>query len=391
MTAAPGHSEKTRAIEQELRLERDKLRAIIDNLKIGIGITDAAGATLSLNTEGLRIHGFASEAEMFADLGRYMEEFELRYPDGRLMPPEEWPAMRAMRLEYVQDYEVTLIRRGATPKYITYSVVPIYDDDAQVVLHVYNMVDLTERKRMEDELHQANVELESRIRERTRQLRTLAAESSLNLERRHREIARALHDNLGPLLALAKLQLGQLGSSLSDPAQRAEIDAITTNLCAGIEFSRSLTFDLSPPILDGLSFFSALRWLGEHFLEQNAILVDACEIGEALPLADNLSMTLFNITRELLINVVKHAAADRAVLELEWQPAELRLTIGDNGNGFDVQQQKQHAVDNHSYGLISVREQLAYINGQMVLESAPQQGTRIEIRVPLPPAEEIRD
>jgi|GEM_PF-1485386 len=167
-------------MEQDLRLECAKLRAVIDNLSVGIGITDADGTTLSLNEEGLRIHGFTSEAEMFDVLDEYVSEFELRYPDGRLMPLEEWPASRALRGEYVRDYEIILSRPGVLePRFISYSVVPIYDDRNCLTLLVYNMVDLTEQKRSEDRLRKSQAELQQQIQERTRELGKLTRELDL--------------------------------------------------------------------------------------------------------------------------------------------------------------------------------------------------------------------
>ncbi|MDK2990639.1 MAG: hypothetical protein PWR16_2168 [Methanoculleus sp.] len=143
-------------VEEALLLERDKLRAVIDNVNVGIGITDPEGTTLSMNAEGLRIHGFSSEAGMFAELDRYVEEFELRYPDGRPMPLEDWPTSRAMRGEDVREYDAILIRReNREQKYIRYSAVPIYDSRGRVILRVFNMADLSGQKRVEQELRES--------------------------------------------------------------------------------------------------------------------------------------------------------------------------------------------------------------------------------------------
>jgi PAS domain S-box-containing protein len=143
--------------EDALLLEGDKLRAVIDNVNVGIGITDPGGTTLSLNAAALPMHGLGADAEMPMDLDAYVEGFELRYPDGRLMRFEEWPTARAIRGEHVRDYEVILVNRSKRQsRFISYSVVPIYDANGQVVLHVFNMVDLTEHKRAERELRRLN-------------------------------------------------------------------------------------------------------------------------------------------------------------------------------------------------------------------------------------------
>ena len=131
-----------------LALERPALRAVLDHLTVGIGVTDSAGAVISLNAEALRIHGFASEAEMLRAFADYVSRFELRHPDGAPMPIEDWPASRAARGEYVQDFDVELIRRDTGErKLVRYSVVPILDAAGAVSLLVYHTLDRTEQER----------------------------------------------------------------------------------------------------------------------------------------------------------------------------------------------------------------------------------------------------
>jgi PAS domain S-box-containing protein len=131
-----------------LALERPALRAVLDHLTVGIGVTDPAGVPLSLNAEALRIHGFAAEGEMLRALADYASRFELRHPDGAPMPIEDWPASRAARGEYVQDLDVELIRRDTGErKLVRYSVVPIHDASGAVSLLVYHTLDRTEQER----------------------------------------------------------------------------------------------------------------------------------------------------------------------------------------------------------------------------------------------------
>jgi len=145
--------EDRRRTEEALWLERDKLKAVIENVGVGIGITDPAGHTLFLNAEGMRIHGFESVAQMFEQLSDPFANFELRYPDGREMPFSEWPSSRAFRGEFVQDYDVLLSRRDSElARYIKYSCGPIRNQSGDVVLFVFSMTDLTEVRRMHEAL-----------------------------------------------------------------------------------------------------------------------------------------------------------------------------------------------------------------------------------------------
>ena len=131
-----------------LALGLPALRAVLDHLTVGIGVADPAGTAFSFNAEALRIHGFATEAEMLPALADYASRFELRHPDGDPMPIEDWPASRAARGEYVQDFDVELIRRDTRDrKLVRYSVVPIVDASGAVSLLVYHMLDRTEQER----------------------------------------------------------------------------------------------------------------------------------------------------------------------------------------------------------------------------------------------------
>jgi PAS domain S-box-containing protein len=128
-----------------LKTENETLKAVIDNLAVGIGITDNNGNILSLNQAAMKIHGFRSEAEMFSSFSKYKEEFDLQYPDGRHMPVEEWPTSRAVHGDYVRDFEANLIRKQAkSRRTVNYTAVPIKDDAGTLMLIVFSMTDITE-------------------------------------------------------------------------------------------------------------------------------------------------------------------------------------------------------------------------------------------------------
>lgn len=140
----------------DLHFENLELKNIIENMNVGVGIADNKGNTLSLNKEALEIHGFKTEEEMFSRLSKYVEEFELQYPDGRVMPFEEWPSSRALRGDYVKNYEVKLIKhQTGVIKYVNYSAVPIYDTNGNLVLLVFNMTDTTQIHEINNALYES--------------------------------------------------------------------------------------------------------------------------------------------------------------------------------------------------------------------------------------------
>lgn len=142
--------------EQALRANDARLRAVFERLPVGVGVCDGQGRTLSLNSAALKVHGFSSVDEMLVHFADYREEFELRHPDGRPMPHEEWPMSRALRGEYVHDYEVRLRRHsGGDERVVSYSAVPAPDGDDGGRRVVFVIHDLTERTRGEEDLRRA--------------------------------------------------------------------------------------------------------------------------------------------------------------------------------------------------------------------------------------------
>lgn len=145
-----------RTAEEALRESEAKLSAIIERLPVGVGMVDETGRTIMLNPAGLRMHGFESVEEMIGSLAEYRDEFVLRYPDGRLMPAEEWPIARALRGEFVTDCEVRLTRaRTRLNRIISYSAVPLPLVEPRARRIVFVLQDITERKRSEQELQKA--------------------------------------------------------------------------------------------------------------------------------------------------------------------------------------------------------------------------------------------
>ncbi len=160
---------KYRALAETLDVERATLAASIDHLPIGVGIGDTRGNILSLNSAGLRLHGFASEAEMLESLEQYAREFELCSLAGQALPLAEWPISRALRGDFVQDYEMLIrSKQKGFERFVSYSVAPVQNSNGETILIVYVIRDLTERRLAElaledyaEKLKRSNEELEN--------------------------------------------------------------------------------------------------------------------------------------------------------------------------------------------------------------------------------------
>jgi two-component system CheB/CheR fusion protein len=263
--------------------------------------------------------------------------------------------------------------------------------------------DLTIEKDLSQELQDLHRTLEQRFNDRTAyaeqlagNLRTLNAELLLAENRDRRQLAADLHDDLGQLLTLAKMRLAALKQPEQQSRKRKESTApgeestshngavaeLEQLINQAIRSVRSLTFQLSPPILHELGLVPALQWLGEEMGRQYnlTVLVEADEVPK--PIDEDVAFMLFRSVRELLINVVKHAEARRATVEIRRLNDTLVIQVSDNGKGFDTEAVTAGAHGG-GYGLFSTRERLSYLGGTMQLQSTAGAGTMVALILPL--------
>ena len=242
-----------------------------------------------------------------------------------------------------------------------------------------------------ENLQQTNCRLNSEIKERKNyeeklyahrtRLRQLTYKLLLTEERERRQLASDLHDQISQNLAICQLKLSMLRTSCNavHADQTWEINEIENKLDQIIRETRTLTFEISPPILYELGLKPALEWLLENTLGQSGI--DAHLEGnlEANRLDNSLSILIFRTVRELLHNIIKHANASKAVIRLSQKPLLFEICVTDNGIGFDSKKQSKII----GFGLFSIRERFSSIGGEFLVLSASGEGTRAILRLPI--------
>jgi PAS domain S-box-containing protein len=248
--------------------------------------------------------------------------------------------------------------------------------------------DISERKGTEVALARAKDELEQRVVERTAQLRALAGELTLSEQRERSRLAKILHDHLQQLLVAAKFRLAILDKGV-DGLMKQAIKEVEELIDESIASSRSLTAELSPPILHVAGLNAGLEWLSRQMADRQGLLVDL-ELEEIGDLPDDLKILLFESVRELLFNVAKHSRTRSSTVNLRQVDGSLQLTISDQGVGFDPSGASRPGESGRGFGLFSVRERLRLFGGGMEIQSAPGQGSRIFLSVPLPQIETVQ-
>ncbi|MHA1879738.1 MAG: sensor histidine kinase, partial [Candidatus Heimdallarchaeota archaeon] len=231
--------------------------------------------------------------------------------------------------------------------------------------------DITERKQAEKKL----LEYQNR-------LKSLASQLTLTEEKNRQNFATFLHDQIGQTLFVVKMKLEMLQKPESLKKNKEPLKDILIMIDQLIEYSRSLTSELSPSILHQLGLGAGLEWLAEQTHEREGIIVQFEDDKQSKSLSNDMSILLFRAVRELLINITKHAKAQKVKVSVRSDETSVRVCVEDDGIGFNASETISSLSKNNSFGLFSINERLNYLGGQLEMKSTPGQGTRITLHAP---------
>jgi signal transduction histidine kinase len=214
-------------------------------------------------------------------------------------------------------------------------------------------------------------------------LRSLASELSLAEERERRRIATEIHDNLSQTLAIASMRAAMLEQMCATEEAAPQIAELRSLLSSAVADTRSVTFELSPPILYQVGLEAAIRWLGEQAQERHGIQFQMIDDNEPRTLTDDVRTVLFQSIREIFANMIKHAQAHHVTVRLETLKDRLVTRVEDDGVGFDPAKANWKSGQKAGFGLFNIRERLDYLGGSLEIDSAPGRGTRTTLVAPL--------
>jgi len=275
------------------------------------------------------------------------------------------------------DCEIKLNVKNKNIIWLSVSGFSVFDKDGKFFGFRGVCYDITTRKLTEIALKKSV----KQIRNYQKKLKNLNTEITLIEEKERRRIAENLHDSLGQTLSLAFMKLSTVTSEKFSPSVSKVINETSSLLNKAISESRTLTYDLSPPILYELGLIPAFKWKLEQI--QNKYGIETVLNGENLKIdiQKEFNIFLYRIMTELLNNILKHAKANLIELEIRKDKKFYYITVQDNGVGFK-RQPKIKATSKGGFGLLSITERLDSIKGHLKIESEIGKGTKATVVIP---------
>lgn len=234
---------------------------------------------------------------------------------------------------------------------------------------------------------EALMERHKQLLEAHGRLRILSRHLQVAREEEAKRIARELHDEIGQVLTIVKIDLTTLQrecvecrqhSNIRAPGVEGGILALKKSIDDAVRFVRRISSDLRPVVLDRLGLSAALEWQAREFEMRTHIQTrfEAGNVDEIIE--ENISTTLFRITQEALTNIVRHARATKAYILLTENTHEYFLSISDNGKGID----SNLLYKLKTPGIIGMQERTNLVNGKLSIAGKPDQGTTITVQIP---------
>ncbi|WP_165838484.1 PAS domain-containing protein [Pokkaliibacter plantistimulans] len=336
-----------------------QLRALADNSPDYIARYDCNGRILYLNPALL---AFLQLDNLTVALGYTPSEFDPRITAFVVL---EQRIMHCVHSGRPDQLELYLQPEGV---WHAIRVVPECDAEGRVSSVLVVGRDISEHKARAAALHESQT-----------LLRELAARREEDLEAERKRISREVHDELGQQLTSLRMNLTLLRHEfgMQQPALNSHLNQTFALVDQTIRSVRNIAASLRPAVLD-MGIALALEWLAQRFTEDSGLYCKL-QLDDRVTLDEARAIVVFRVVQESLTNIARHADACTVSIRLRRQGALYKLRIEDDGKGFDTRSPRAR----RSFGLIGMQERALMLGGSMHLHSQLQQGTRIELHIPV--------
>lgn len=349
-------TERKKASEALMNSE-EKYRTLVEQATDAIFIADANGRFAIVNPAALKLSQYSEEELMQMTIYDLADREELNVKPF---------AFAAMRSEKGASSERRLRRKDGAV--IDVEINARFLSDGRFLAFVR---DVTERKKAEEELNNSY----KAIRKLTSHLQHVREE-----ERKH--IARNIHDELGQLLTVLKMDVSWLSRKIKDlhvPAITHKADQIAELLNTTVQSVRRIAADLRPGLLDDLGLSAAIEWHLSDFGKRTGIQTNFILANQHLNLPAEKATSLFRIYQESITNIARHAAATEVTVELMMDTAAVVMRVADNGKGFDASM----IGKSKTLGILGMKERAEMMDGSFRIIKNSTGGMQIEVRLPV--------
>jgi PAS domain S-box-containing protein len=348
--------------------EAQRVAAIAFESELGMIVTDAERTILRINKTFTRITGYSAEDAV----GRTPRLHSSGHQSAAF-----YDAMnQCIQREGSWQGEVWNRRKNGEIYPVWLSITTVKDDDGNITNYVGSHHDISDLKSAEDALHKLNHELS----ESRGNLRAMASQQEVRLEREKKHIAREVHDELGQVLTALRMHLSMCVKDHGGlaPGLAVELQDMKKLVDQAIVGVRNVAANLRPTALD-MGLVAAIEWLGAEFSKRTLVPCSISVHTEVIEVDEIRAVVFFRIVQESLTNIARHAQATQVDIHLVSRGDALRLEVRDNGRGFLVSSKGNRKT----FGLLGMRERSLSLGGTLDINSTPGLGTVVVVLIPL--------
>ncbi len=349
----------------DLMEREEKYRTLTQNLNVGVyrRTPGKYGMFIEVNPAFVKIFGFRSkkELERWKVIDFYKDPLDHKRVEEKLVLKG-----------FIINEELELRKKDGTI-FSASSSATVAKDESGKILHYDGIIeDITEQRETREKLilHKKNLE-------------ALSNELAMSEEKVKRGLAIALHDTIGQLLIALKYKISELNRKVEKSEHKKLISETSDILKDAINETRNITYELSPPVLYEMGLVPAISWKLDEIEKNNKIKTSLTDQSKSYELDEKEQIIIYRSINELLQNVLKHSKAESVNVSFKLLPNEFRITINDNGIGFNLEAIRDKAVIQKKFGLFSIMERIRYIGGDLNINAVLNIGTKVVINLPI--------
>jgi len=348
--------------EEALRESEEKYRDLYDNAPDMYHSIGRDGIIVDCNDTEAKMLGYRKDEIIGRPIADFLTE------ESRKTYEKEFAELKGHAAMYGLERE--FVRKDGTSFPVVLNAFIELDENGELLRTKTIGRDITERKRVEDEVKRSREEL-----------RNLSAHIQSAREEERGYIAREIHDELGQTLSRLKLDLSWLKKRLTNEQEQLieKTDNMSGLIDTTISAVQRISSELRPGVLDYLGLSAAIEWQVNEFMEQTGIECSAAISSDISVEDQSISTAVFRIVQETLTNVIRHSKATCVNVDLANEDNALVLEVRDNGTGIDAEK----VLSRSSFGLMGMRERARFLGGEINIMGVPGEGTTVRLSIPI--------